>query len=75
MQGQINLAKISDNYGRLNIWGSDTGILRGGRGSLDERLRTDQRLRCLVLDILGELREVLGDRKPSKLTLHKRSRQ
>ena len=52
---QVNLAKVSDEYGRLNVWGSDSGALRMGRGSLDDALRNDKNLRSIVLDILSDL--------------------
>ena len=52
---QVDLAKLSDGYGRLNVWGSDSGALRTGRGSLDDVLRTDDKLRSIVVDIIDDL--------------------
>ena len=57
---QVDLAKVSDNYGRLNIWGSDSRALRIGRGSLDDVLRTDDKLRSIVLDIIHDLKDALN---------------
>ncbi len=56
---QVDLAKVSDEYGRLNVWGSDSGALRSGRGSLDDALRNDENLRCIVLDILNDLLDAI----------------
>lgn len=52
---QVDLVKVSDEYGRLNVWGSDSGALRSGRGSLDDALRHDENLKSIVLDILNDL--------------------
>lgn len=52
---QVDLAKVSDEYGRLNVWGSDSGALRSGRGSLDDALRNDENLKSIVLDIVNDL--------------------
>ena len=52
---QIDLSKVSDEYGRLNVWGSDVGALRVGRGSLDDALRNEDRMRSIVQDILRDL--------------------
>ncbi|KAL8712208.1 MAG: hypothetical protein Q9225_006987, partial [Loekoesia sp. 1 TL-2023] len=57
---QIDLADLSDNYGRLNIWGSDSGALRTGSGSLDDILRADDNLRAIVHDLFGDLTEALN---------------
>ena len=56
----IDLVELSDNYGRLNVWGADSGALRIGRGSLDDILRTNENLRSIILDLLGDLREAIG---------------
>ena len=56
---QVDVAKVSDNYGRLNVWGSDSGALRTGRGSLDDLLRTNENLRSIVLDTITDLTESL----------------
>lgn len=56
---QVDVTKVSDNYGRLNIWGSDSGALRTGRGSLDDLLRTNENLRSIVLDTISDLKESL----------------
>lgn len=56
---QVDVAKVSDNYGRLNVWGSDSGALRTGRGSLDDVLRSNENLRSIVLDTISDLTESL----------------
>ncbi|KAI4237660.1 MAG: hypothetical protein LQ349_001689 [Xanthoria aureola] len=56
----IDLTEVSDNYGRLKVWGADSGALRTGRGSLDDILRTDKNLRSILLDLLGDLLEAIG---------------
>lgn len=52
---QVDVSKVCDNYGRLNVWGSDWGALRTGRGSLDDLLRTNESLRSIVLDTISDL--------------------
>ena len=52
---QVDASKVCDNYGRLNVWGSDSGALRTGRGSLDDLLRTNESLRSIVLDTISDL--------------------
>lgn len=52
---KIDLARVSDEYGRLNVWGSESGALRIGRGSLDDRLRDDPKLQSIIVDILNDL--------------------
>lgn len=56
----IDLTEVSDNYGRLNVWGADSGALRTGRGSLDDIIRANENLRSILLDILGDLKEAIG---------------
>ncbi|KAL8657717.1 MAG: hypothetical protein Q9226_001640 [Calogaya cf. arnoldii] len=56
----INLTEVSDNYGRMNIWGAESGALRIGRGSLDDILRTNQNLQSILLELLGDLSEAIG---------------
>ena len=56
----IDLTELSDNYGRLNVWGADSGALRTGRGSLDDILRTFENLQSIILDLLGDLLEAIG---------------
>ncbi|KAL8882777.1 MAG: hypothetical protein Q9215_004309 [Flavoplaca cf. flavocitrina] len=55
----IDVSELADNYGRLNLWGNDSGALRTGRGSLDDNLRTEDKLRSILLDILRELKETI----------------
>ncbi len=56
---KTDLSRVSDEYGRLNVWGSESGALRLGRGSLDDKLRDDQKLRSIIIDILEDLADVL----------------
>ena len=53
-------SQLSDEYGRLRIWGRNSGADRTGRSSLDDILRLDTSLRSIVLDLLGVLLEDLG---------------
>ncbi|KAL9032019.1 MAG: hypothetical protein Q9180_006756, partial [Flavoplaca navasiana] len=55
----IEVLELADNYGRLNLWGNDSGALRTGRGSLDDSLRTKDKLRSILLDILREFKEAI----------------
>ena len=57
--GDIVLSKVSNVYSRLKVWGTDSGAICTGRGSLDDRLRTDNSLRLIILDLLCNLEEVL----------------
>lgn len=52
---EVSLPKVSDKYGKLNIWGANRGTLRMGCGSLDDILRNDKKLKALVFDILTDL--------------------
>ena len=56
----IDLTELSDKYGQLNVWGANSGALRTGRGSLDDILRTNENLRSIILDLLGDLLEAIG---------------
>jgi hypothetical protein len=53
--GQVSLTRISDEYGRLGVWGRNSGADRTGRGSLDDRLRNDPKLRGVVFELLSDL--------------------
>ena len=55
LANQVDLAKISDEYGRLNVWGSDSKVLGTGRGCLDDTLRNEGKLRSILYDILNDL--------------------
>jgi hypothetical protein len=55
VKGQVSLSKVGDEYGRLGVWGGDSGAQRSGRGSLDDALRHELHLRSIVLDLLGDL--------------------
>ena len=52
---QVDVPKVCDNYGRLNVWGFDSGALRTGRGSLDDLLRNNESLLSIVLDTISDL--------------------
>lgn len=56
---EVSLPKISDGYGRLNVWGANAGAVRSGRGSLDDNLRNEKKLQSIIHDILTELIDVL----------------
>jgi hypothetical protein len=49
------LGMISDEHGRLAVWGKNSGANRMGRGSLDDRLRNDAKLCDIVRRILDSL--------------------
>ena len=68
---QVDASKVFDNYGRLNVWGSDSGALRTGRGSLDDLLRSNESLRSLVLDTISDLTKSIerGRLPPSTRTV------
>ena len=55
----IPLPEVADEYGRLKVWGANTEALRTGRGSLDDKLRNDGRLKSMILTLLRELTEDL----------------
>lgn len=46
---------ISNEYGRLGVWGSNAGADRQGRGSLDDRLRNDRTVYNMVSQSLNSL--------------------
>jgi hypothetical protein len=54
---QVNVSKVLEEYGRFRIWGEQTraAIPEKTRGSLDETLRNDERLKSAVSSILGQL--------------------
>jgi hypothetical protein len=52
---EVSLTRISDEHGRLGVWGRDSGADRTGRGSLDDRLRNDPKLRGTVFELLSDL--------------------
>lgn len=55
VNNQVSLSKVGDEYGRLGVWGGDSGAQRSGRGSLDDALRYESTLRSIVVDILEDL--------------------
>ncbi len=55
VKGQVLLSKVSDEYGRLAVWGEESGAKRSGRGSLDDTLRHEPSFQLIVLDILNDL--------------------
>jgi len=58
---ELDLANILHEYGRLNIWGDQTkaNLPPRARGSLDDTLRHDAKLKDLVLEILLRLNTLL----------------
>ncbi|KAL8993305.1 MAG: hypothetical protein Q9169_006441 [Polycauliona sp. 2 TL-2023] len=56
----LELSEVSDNYGRLKLWGVESRALRTGRGSLDDSLRNNEKLRSVLLDLLNDLKEAIG---------------
>jgi hypothetical protein len=52
MKNEVPMSRLSDEYGRLGVWGKNSGADRTGRGSLDDVLRSDPSLRSIVLDLL-----------------------
>jgi hypothetical protein len=51
---RTTLLRISDEYGRLGVWGANSAADRVGRGSLDDILRDDPDLRSIVLELLKD---------------------
>ncbi|RYP17412.1 hypothetical protein DL765_004542 [Monosporascus sp. GIB2] len=58
---QVRFPDILEEYGRTKIWGDQTNAVlpARARGSLDDTLRHDDELKCLVHDILTRLRALL----------------
>jgi hypothetical protein len=56
---QVSRSRINDEYGRLGVWGKNSGVDRIGRGSLDDALRNDPNLQSIVLDVLNNLHDDL----------------
>ena len=56
---QINLARLTGEFGRLGGWGGNSGADRMGRGSLDEKVRNDQNLKSVILNLLEDLYDTL----------------
>ena len=48
----VSLSRLADEYGRVRIWGRNSGADRTGRGSLDEKLRADGKMQTIVSDLL-----------------------
>ena len=53
---QFSISHVGDEYGRLGVWGRNSGADRKGRGSLDDIVRNDPDLQSIILDILKDLR-------------------
>lgn len=49
------LATISDEYGRLGVWGANSGADRTGRGSIDDRLRGSAMVHTMIAQLLKSL--------------------
>jgi hypothetical protein len=66
---QVNLSEILEEYGRTKIWGDQdkADLPARARGSLDDTLRHDHELKCLVQGILMRLRAVLSQGKSRTL--------
>lgn len=62
---QVDLPEILEEYGRIKIWGDQTkaDLPARARGSLDDTLRHEDELKCLVQAILMRLRGILGQGK------------
>lgn len=52
---QLSISRIGDEYGRLGVWGRNSGADRKGRGSIDDVVRNDLELSSIILDILDDL--------------------
>jgi hypothetical protein len=57
---QFSISRVGDEYGRLGVWGRNSGADRKGRSSLDDILHNDPDLNSIILDILKDLCEDLG---------------
>lgn len=51
----FSISQLADEYGRIGVWGKNSGADRTGRGSLDDRLRVEPGLRSIVSDLLKVL--------------------
>ena len=63
---QVSLIKLSEEYGRVKVWGDQTraDLPERARGSLDDTLRHDAQLKKLVQDIIWRLEGLLKQGKP-----------
>lgn len=59
----VPMPRFSDEYGRLGVWGRNSQADCTGRGSLDDNLRSDSKLRSIVLDLLSAFEVDLTKRK------------
>lgn len=66
---QVHLPEILEEYGRVKVWGDQTKaeLPARARGSLDDTLRHDDKLRDLVQAILMRLKALLSQGKPYRL--------
>ena len=60
---QFSVARIEDELARFKVWSANIGAHRGGRSSLDFRLRDTSRIRLQVLQLLRDLSESLNEGK------------
>ena len=60
---QVSLSLLSDEYGRLGVWGENSGAQRTGRGSLDDTLGSEPKIQSIVLDLLEDLSAALTQGK------------
>lgn len=62
---RVHLPKILEEYGRIKIWGDQTkaGLPARARGSLEDTLRHQEQLKCLVTEILIRLGALLDQGK------------
>ena len=68
VNGQVPLTKLGNEYGRLGIWGAESGADRSGRGSLDDLLRHESNFKSIVIDLLQDLIDDLE--RGSSIRLH-----
>lgn len=52
---QFSISHVGDEYGRLGVWGRNSGADRKGRSSLDDIVRNDPDLQSIILEILKDL--------------------